>query len=89
MLCHGALLGGRATLTQIYQEWVVRGQEGILIDHLQSRPDGDRCMMVVVKVVAGDIWTIVDPKNRFSIWAISHSKLNATTTRLQSLDQPS
>ena len=46
-------------------------------------------VMVVVMVVARDVWPIVDPKERLPLWAISHSQLHTSTARLQGLDQPS
>lgn len=45
--------------------------------------------MVVVVMLAGDIWSIVHPEERLSLWAVSHSQLHTPAPRLQSLDQAS
>lgn len=92
MLCHGVLLVWGATVTQVQQKRVLRGQEGVFIDHLQSRADSDWCMvvvMVVVMMVSWDIRPTVDPEQRLPLWAISYSQLQASATRLQGLDQSS
>lgn len=64
-------------MAQVHQERILRGEKGIFINHLQSRADSDRCMVVVrvVMMVAGDVWTIVDPKERLPLRPISNSEL--------------
>lgn len=76
-------------MAQIDQERVLRGQEGVLVDHLQCRSDSDGCMVVMVVMMPGDIRPIVDPKKRFPLGAVSHTQLQASAARLQGLDQPS
>ena len=46
-------------------------------------------VVVVVVMLAGDIWSKVDPEERLSLWAVSHSQLHTPAPRLQSLDQAS
>lgn len=80
-------------MTQVQQKRVLRGQEGVFIDHLQSRADSDWCMvvvmMMVMMMVSWDIRPIVNPEQRLPLWAISYSQLQASATRLQGFDQSS
>lgn len=80
-------------MAQVNQERVLRGQKGILVDNFQSGSDGDGSVLVMVVMVvvmlARDIWPIVDPEERLSLRAVSHSQLHTPAPRLQSLDQAS
>jgi len=90
VLSHGALLAGGTALAQVHQERVRRGQEGVLVDHLQSGAESDGRVMVVVVVVVvvtGVIRAIVDAEERLPLRAVGHSQLHASAAELQGLDQ--
>ncbi|TNN61865.1 hypothetical protein EYF80_027881 [Liparis tanakae] len=89
VLSHGALLAGGAALAQVHQQRVRRGQEGVLVDHLQGGADSDGRVVVVVMVVVvtGVIRAVVHAEERLPLRAVGHSQLHASAAELQGLDQ--